>query len=469
MNGGLTDLEISITDDRMAIVLDCLVNEENLDSILTRIQHEFKERKIVDAPKSEALRELILKAKEEAKEEGEEEGWTCVRLGLGREPVPPQNGVIEWAQDFFNTDFVVDEKTGTVDYRHRVAHMSINEGDLLARVTISVAGQDGCDVFGKRIRVEKVKRAKVRVGANVRAEERPDGLYLYAAATGRINWKNETLAVDKVLRVSGSVGFETGDIDFPGCLFIEGDVLAGSQVKAEGDVEIKGYVEAANVEAGGNLMIHGGVSSAEGKRIIVGGNLHAKFIQNAYIEAGQDIIVEREIIHSTLKTRGSIVMPSGRLVGGEATALKNITVGQAGSVSPTMTCLTGADDFHLMAELDQRNKRIASLEKEMKKIKQDIEPLLSRKNYLTDSQQENLTQMFNQMTESKAMIEELRMEIEQISGASLTVKSEILIKDKLFPETFFKIKGARLRVLEAQVGPIRVVAMDGQIKFFPNN
>lgn len=462
MNEGLTDLRIGITDDRMAVYLECSALDKNLDPIVMQIQSELGQMKILNAPQPERLRELLQAAKGEQKER------IHIQLVEGRAPVPPKDGAIEWVQDFFNFDFMIDEKTGTIDYRHRVAHLTVSEGQYLARVTNPVPGQEGMDVLGKRIPVEKAKRVKLRIGANVRGGEQPDGLYLYAACTGRIRLESEALTIDKVFHVHGDVGMETGNIDFPESLVIEGDVLAGSTVKAGGDIEIQGFVEAADIEAGGNLTVLGGINSAAGKRISAGGELRAKFILNAYIEAGKDIIVEREVIQSTLNTRGSIVMPNGRLVGGESTALGNITVCQAGSEGMMKTCLVVGEDYLLAAQLEERNQKIAKLEKDLQPILQGMEPLLARKSELLPKQREVLTEMLYKSSVMEKRIDALKREKEELGGdPTLTDKAQIMIKDILYPETFLRHKNNKMRIFEAFSGPIRVLLVDGQIKILP--
>jgi uncharacterized protein (DUF342 family) len=45
--------------------------------------------------------------------------------------------------------------------------------------------------------------------------------------------------------------------------------------------------------------------------IVVEGGIHAKFIDGGYVQANADIVVESEIINSTVKTPGSVIIPGG--------------------------------------------------------------------------------------------------------------------------------------------------------------
>ncbi len=78
--------------------------------------------------------------------------------------------------------------------------------------------------------------------------------------------------------------------------------------------------------------------------------INAKYIDGGDIQADKDIVVEREIINSTLHTFGAVVVPKGRIVGGEIVALRGIYVGRAGSKSYTPTLLVAGEDFSVRGD-----------------------------------------------------------------------------------------------------------------------
>ena len=113
-------------------------------------------------------------------------------------------------------------------------------------------------MFGKLIPPAAPEPAVVRAGAGVRAEPRGDLTCFYAARAGRFRWEDDTIHVDDVYVVQGNVGLATGHVNHPGTVIVHGDVQAGAQLLAGGDVEIKGAIECANVQTGGNLVVEGG-------------------------------------------------------------------------------------------------------------------------------------------------------------------------------------------------------------------
>jgi uncharacterized protein (DUF342 family) len=319
------EFNLRVTDDGMAVLLDCTIPDEGLDSLLTWIEAELTSLNVANPPTREQLEQGIRHAAEK--------GSSLVNEVIleGERPIPPQDGAIEWTQDFFSSGFAVDEKTGAVDYRRRVEHLTVEAGQLLACVTPPKDGEDGCDVFGRPIPAGNPKPAQLYPGSNVRVDEKEDGVYFYAVSNGRLRWVSNLLAVDEVFHIPESVGLATGDVAHPGSVLIGGDVLAGSRIEAGGDVEVNGTVESADIQAGGNLYVHGGITGLGNQSIKVKGNVNAKYILEASIDANENILVEREVVQSTLRTRGSLTMPRGRLVGGAVTALGGIVLREAGS------------------------------------------------------------------------------------------------------------------------------------------
>jgi len=458
MGNDVPEFNLRVTDDRMAVLLDCGIPAGNLDSLLTSIQEELVSLQIAEPPGRDQLEQLIRRA--------EEAGSFLVNkvLAEGQKPVPPQDEAIEWAQDYFSPGFAIDEKTGAVDYRQHAAQPTAEEGQLVARVILPKDGQDGRDVFGKPVPADKPKRVLIQGGPNVRVDERRDGVYFYATVRGRVRWASNMLAIDEVYHIPTSVGLETGNIRHPGSIVIEGDVLAGSRIEAGGDVEVKGTVEAADIEAGGDLKVHNGITGMGNRSIKVKGSVHAKFILEADIEAGESIVIEREVVQSILKTRGSLTMPNGRLVGGSATALGGIFLREAGSEGLVHTVLVAAQDYCLEEKLALLKTQISQIARNLKRINQKVGPLMARGKGLPLKQREAIEKLAAAAHEMDREMTRLQTELDEIEEDSRQrTKPRIQIRKRLFPETTLQIKEWSLDVKEAQNGPLRAGLMGGRV------
>jgi len=449
---------LRVTDDGIAVLLDCTVSNEELEGLLAGIESELSELGVVDTPSSEQLEEQLRRAADG--------GAPIVNevLVKGQLPAPPKDGVLEWTEDFFRSDFAVDEKTGAVDYRQKAAHMAVEEGQLLARLIRPEEGRPGRNVFGESIPAESPKQPRVSTGPNVRMEEKEDALHYYATANGRIRWAMETLAVDDVYTIKGDVCLETGHIDHPGTVVVRGDVLTGFKVRAEGNIEIMGIVEPADIEAGGDLTVHGGITGTEDHSIKAAGNSHAKYILDANVEAGEDIVVENEIIHSKLKALGAVIMPGGRLIGGEVSALRGIVVRQAGSDAHVPTLLVTAEDHSLAEKLRSKKEEVASLSETLKKIHEKVDPLTSHEDKLSPKQREIVSALLSKASEMEKAIKRLHTEMDDLKAESKKRgRSKISVKDKMYPETTLRIKETALLADEISRGPLTAVLEHGEI------
>jgi len=444
----------------MSVLLDCLVFKENLLPLLARIDEELATIGLAQRPTEEELTDRLRCAAREGSE------VVDLLLVEGTEPVPPQDGTVEWSRDFFSPGFAVDEKTGAIDYRQRAAQLSVSEGDLLGRLIPPREGQDGRDVFGAVVQVPKAKPADLRAGPNVRFDENEQSFY--AAVSGRVRLDGGVLAVDDVYLIPGNVGLETGHVDHSGSVVVEGDVEAGSRIKARGDIEVKGTVEAAEIEAGGSITIRGGITGGHGQRIRAKGSVHAKFILDGDVEAGGDIIVENDIAQSILRTRGAVIIPRGRLVGGEVTARGSITIGQAGSIALVPTVLRAGFDHALEGEVASKRREIAEREKAIGALKRRIRPLAARFKTLAPKRREAVKQVLAKMSQMQRATKALNDEIEGLLEKSRARSvCRVVVNTKAFPETIFRIGNETLRLLNEATGPLQAVLEEGKVVLEP--
>jgi len=462
MGSGDPEFNVRVTDDLMRVLLDCKIPSGNLDPLVTDIEMELVSLNIAEPLDRDEIEQRIRNAAEDTSRLVNEV------LVEGRKPVPPQDEAIEWAQDYFSSGFTVNEKTGAVDYRQPAAKPTVEDGQLVARLIPSKEGQEGFDVFGNSIPVEQPKRMFIHAGPNIRMEEKEDGVYFYAESAGRVRWASNALAVDEVYHIPNDVGLETGHITHPGSILIDGDVLAGSRIEAGGDVEVKGTVEAADIRASGDLKVHDGITGTGNQGIRVKGGVHAKFILEADIEAGESIVVEREAVQSTLKTRGSLMMPGGRLVGGAVTALGGIYLREAGSDGHVATRLTAAKDFCLEERLSAVKTQIFQLSRNLERINKKVGPLMQRENALSQKQREAAHKLLAAAGGIEGEIERLRNKLDEIEEDSRErTKPRIYIGSRLFPETTLQIKMWNLKAKDTHDGPLRAGLMGKQVVLLP--
>ena len=451
------EFNLRVTEDGMAVLLDCDITTDGLDSLLVAIGNELKSLDIKKPPDQKKLKEQLNRAAEENPH------LVDFILIKGKPPVPPQHGQVFWAGDFFNTGFVIDNKTGRADYRQKAAHESVTKGTLLARQIPVQNGKDGENVFGKPTPAEKPIEYYPKVGKNVRFNLQEN---TYSAETnGRVRLSNDVLSVDEVYVIEENVDITTGNISHTGAVVVNKDVLNGAKIEAVGNIEVHGIIENAEIRTGGDLTVHGGIRQSEDHMIVVEGGIHAKFIDGGYIQANADIVVESEIINSTVKTLGSVIIPGGHIVGGEMVALKGIYVGYAGTKSDTPTKLVTGENFSIRNKLSLRKTKIKRVETELAKLKSFMNKFRTNPELISTHSHEDYTKKQDKISESEQELQSLIEEVEAIKAKALSAAKNLIVVEKaLYPKTTLCLGDKRLIVDEEYSGPIRAEIVKGEIK-----
>lgn len=443
-----------LNDDKTAVLADCNGRFRDMEQVVATLR-ESLEALGIDDPIGKSAAEHAFRA---AIERGPLEAAVLLE---SRHPTETRDEQMAWAREYFAQGYYLDPETGAIDYRRRAAETSVSEGEKLGTVEPGQPGEPGLDLFGATVPARPVERVKVRAGKGVRYEEEERAFY--AEVSGQVRLMGNVLSVDAVVTVPGSVGLQTGNIRHPGALLVEENIEAGSEVVAAGNVEVKGYIEDAVVSAGGLIIVHGGIT---GSRTVVKarGEVHAKFILNARVEAEGDIHVEREIDNAHIFTRGRLTMPNGRFVGGECMALGGVTLKEAGSDSGHPTRLAAGEDFALKRKLALKQERIEHLQKTLADIRIKIDPIMHRMDRLTAHAQQNLSVLLTKIAEGECKVQTLEREMKELREASKAQAcNEVIIQKRLHSDTVFRVAGMLLRNDRDVSGPIKVAVTNGEL------
>ncbi len=447
VNRNGTDFNLRLSEDRMCVLLDCALDGVSPGDLAAGIDEELARMGTVNAPARASLKELL------AAELGKGAHLNGMPVVRGEPPVQPVHGAVNWARDFFSAGFAMDPKTGRINYRRRAANLAVEKGEVLAKVVPPKEGKEGRDVLGRRVRVKPPRPIPIHAGANVVYDE--DRQTFVAAKSGRVRLSGRSLVVDNVYEVPGNVGLASGDIQHPGSIIVRGDVDANSTITVEGDIEVYGTVEAANLTAGGSITVRGGIMNGHGKLIKAGGSVHASFIIDYSIEAGCDLVAEKEIVQCSLKVRGAVLIPMGRIVGGETFALGGIVAGQAGSDAAVRTVLAPGNHPVFHREVAGiRWKAQECLDKALK-IKSQLEALATQNTMLSPSQREKTTQLLATASELANTSDRLSREADEMETESREkAVPQALINGLLCQDTVFRIRRNELKVKESCRGPL---------------
>ncbi|MGZ5049589.1 MAG: DUF342 domain-containing protein [Methylobacter sp.] len=368
---------IKIDDDKMAARLTLIPPYGGEPAGMEQLQAALQEQSIVNG-----LMNAEIKA---ALKEG-----VAVELIIaqGQCPVPGENArFISQVPEIRERKPKIDEK-GVANYRDLGQLIVVKKGDLLMRRIPATEGKEGMNVLGQVIAPQPGQDVSFPSGLQGIEIDPDDNNLLRAAITGQPKLVPNGVIVEPTVNLP-LVDLSTGNVNFIGTINIKGDVKDGMSVRASGDVFVGGTVEAAEIEAEGNIVIKGGVighsehtanpeeAIAFNARIRSKASISVHFAENACMEAGTDIIIEEFSMHNHLTASHRILIgksgsKKGRIIGGIACASTLVKAAVFGSNAGFVTKIRAGFNPHQQAKLDKLRLEIDENEKEQEDLKKII-------------------------------------------------------------------------------------------------
>lgn len=149
-----------------------------------------------------------------------------------------------------------EDKKGRIDYRNMNSIETVRPGDLLA---IKIDGKPGNDGINIRGEIQKFKLSKkIALKAGNGSEIREDNK-VYATIEGKPSVKNGVFVVNPVHEINADVDMKSGNIKFLGDVIIHGDVKQGMKIEAGNAIIIDKNVESSEIMGKGDITIKGNV------------------------------------------------------------------------------------------------------------------------------------------------------------------------------------------------------------------
>ncbi|MCL2254760.1 MAG: FapA family protein [Lachnospiraceae bacterium] len=283
------------------------------------------------------------------------------------EGVMPRHGSNGHIEYLFNTH--LDSKPalnedGSVDFFNLNNICHCNAGQVLAKLTPEDRGEPGTNIMGEVIRPHDVKAVALKKTNNTSISE--DKLTLTANVDGHVTLVEDKIFVANVYTVE-NVNSVTGNIEFEGSVVVTGNVFSNYSVKAKGNIEVRGVVEGAVLESGGDIIIDRGMKGMGRGTLKAENNIICQFIENAKVEAG-GYVSSDAILHSQIMAANEITVTSkkGFITGGRVCAGNLINVKTLGSQMGSDTVVEVGVDPTMKIRIQKLQKRIAELNKDIK-------------------------------------------------------------------------------------------------------
>jgi uncharacterized protein (DUF342 family) len=365
---------ITVSDDFMTASLT-LFGAEGGAGVGTRVEDEMRIKGIMHGI-DHAVLDAALKA------------GHCDNVVIARGS-PPREGIPAHFECMLNDRqkaLEQNDENAVIKYRDLGHLLLVQPGGKLMHRTPPVQGSNGIDIFGDTVFPRPLPLMEFGdqfPGAEV---DPGDPNTLLASIAGQPVVLENGVVVNPVIEVE-NVDLNTGSITFDGTIKVLGDVKAGMSIKVSGDVIVGGTMEAAQIEAGGNVAVAGGIighaDSRPGAtvlpmdtaRIKCKGSAQALFVESAHIEAGDSIVIERSARQCELVALNDVVVgagksKSGQLIGGSAQAKHLIKVSILGSTTGVKTRVQVGLDPYAEGDLDDAKKQLAHKNDELTRVLQ---------------------------------------------------------------------------------------------------
>lgn len=450
------DFKVTIAEGNMKAVCN-FVPPSNDGRHLTKsdIIEEIKHKKVVFG-----IDEAVIDAYVENPQYLED-----IVVAVGQEP---RHGRDAWIEYFFNTDLKARptlNEDGSVDFFNLNIINHCDAGELLARLHPEDRGDDGADVLGNKIKPRSVKHDILRFNKNVQLSE--DRLEIFAIESGHVSLVEGRVFVSNVIEVE-NVDTSTGNIEYDGNVQVNGNVNSNFVIKATGNVEVRGVVEGAIIEAGGNITIAKGMNGMSKGVLKAKGNIIAKFLENSSVEAN-GYVESGSIMHCHVMA-GTEVHVNGRkgfISGGHVSATSLIEVKTLGSEMGTDTVVEVGVSPVVKKRHKELNDQIAN---DMKIIERAV-PILeaARDKYqagkeLGETQIENVRELTEVIKSKRATLALARGELEELDLLLGDEKpAQVVVQKIVYPGTKIIISDVS-KIIKESIQYCRFIRSKGDVK-----
>ncbi len=269
-----------------------------------------------------------------------------ILVAKGKPATRGENGRYEF---FFDTEHdykPVILPDGTCDYSAVKMFETVGNGQKIAVYHAATFGSAGYTVTGTLVPSNKGKEKSVLMGRGFSLL--PDGKTYVSCMAGKIELLSENHIEITRMCMLDEVSAATGRVEFEGSVVVNGNVGKGSVIHATEDIIVNGITEAAEIVAGGNVILKGGALGKDGGIIKAGKSVNGNFFEYMRVIAGENIEANYSL-NSDLKADEFVTMrgKTGMIAGGTVISKKGVVVYDLGNRAkiPTFLKLGVSDDM----------------------------------------------------------------------------------------------------------------------------
>jgi uncharacterized protein len=424
---------IKVADDKMTAWLTMTPAYGGSPVTLEQIRQSLKEKGIVSGLVTAAAIEVVLK-------KGQATDYV---IAQGTPAVPGLDAQFHSLVPEMQERRPQINDRGIADFRDLGNLILVKQGDPLMRRTLPTEGKKGKNILGQVLIPKPSQNTPFTADLKGSMFDPDDQDLLVSAIIGQPVLIPNGVMVSPTITVP-QVNISTGNLSFDGTINILGDVMEGMKVYALNDIFIGGTVEAAEIEAGGNISIKGGVighidtngasKTSTGGKISCKGSLSARFAKYVTIEAGTSIVIEEYSMNNQLMAMNQILVgktggKKGLIIGGSARAMMLIQAVSIGSDAGIKTYVQAGLNPQIQEQLNNIIREIEANEKNQDDVKKIITFIENNpekdKNGLLDKARRTLTKLTAEIAQYQEDKESFLSEISFAEYAKIVVERAI--------------------------------------------
>lgn len=390
---------------------------------------------------------------------------------LVAETKPAVDGVSGRFEFLFNTEAERKPKIlpdGSVDYSSISEVETVKEGDEIVHYYPATKGEDGMDVYGNVITAKPGRELPTIKGKGFLLSE--DKRIYTAAITGKITYQGERLIITNLLEIDGDVTHATGSINFAGDVVIRGNVVTGMTVQATGNITVNGYVEAAVLYAGKDVILKNGMQGGGRGEVHCKGSVSGKFFEQTEIRAGGNVNANA-ILNCTIMAEGKVTVSGklGVIVGGRTHAICGISATTIGNMSEVkMELIVGVDNtvYIKMGELEERIKPLLEEKRRIEEGINKINTILEKQEMpeLQGKKLQLLRAKISRESEITTLVEEKEKYETWIANAQ---NAKLIVQKSIYRGSKLTINGIQ-RMIESENYNVTYCRRGGEVEFYAN-
>jgi len=368
---------------------------------------------------------------------------------------------------------------GIADYRDLGGIVTVHQGERLMQKIAPTPGEAGENILGQAIPAKPGKEAMFAPQLKGAMIDPQDPAFLIAEITGQPLLVNNGMTVEPTIALT-TVDLTSGNIDFEGTVNISGDVHAGMSIRATGDIHVGGTVEAAILDAGGDVVVKGGVighgemhehpddsRKSMIARVRCGASFAARFVENASIEVGDSIMVDELVMQSELAAVNQIVVGKpgsghGRIIGGVVEATLLVQAAVIGSPAGVKTRVIVGSNPYLHEKMRLAGKHLEAKSKELDEVVKLIKFIEDHPERIKPEIKQKAENTFLALLQAIEMAQQDKVELDK--QLELAVDAKVIIEKTLFGNVQVEI-GGKVHWVDLQRSNGTFSLKEGEIDF----